>query len=170
MKDADITLGRATADMIRGMTRNKTIPDFVIEGFMDLKVLLDRVSGPINPATIARILLDLGFDARTNKFPEFDPERQYVDSVMGVVDEPQAPIAEDEPETIKLEVPAKAVEPEVIDDIPLKPGADVSFLFKGQDVQASVVSGTREQGELYYTVELEDGSTQIVHEDDLDEV
>lgn len=189
MKDADVVLGRATADMIRGMTRSKTIPDFVIDAFLQLKKLLDRVSGPINPATVARILLDLGFDAETNKFPEVDPEKQYVDSVTGVTDidyEQTAPVVgmakpDFVPDPVEVaaatggtvsepEVPAKVVGPEVIDDIPLKPGADVSFLYKGQQVNASVVSGTREQDELYYTLELEDGTTQIVHEDDVDEV
>jgi recombinational DNA repair protein (RecF pathway) len=155
-KDADAVLGKPTADMIRQMTRSRSIPADVVDVFLTLKKLLDRVSAPLAAGLVAQLLLTAGFNPELNCY---------------VAEQNTSDETADHPAADQIAaLPGESESHSEYEGV-LARGTMVSFLHKRQAANGVILDAERHDGELFYTVEMEDGEAPLlIHEDDLDEV
>jgi len=134
--------------MIRSMLNLKgdeLIPDFVLERFLKIKKLLNRIDGRLTASVMAEALLSLGFDPDLNSFDGTPAEVAKLNVEAPVEPEPEAPAEPEEPEVFPDEIPHNI----------LADGTKVSFSRNGEPTIGEIVGNQVVDEDVFYDVEIE---------------
>lgn len=163
------------------MLNTKNIPDNVIERYAEVKTLMDRIDGHLNPGNLAMIIVS------AKERPISIGEKALAEAVaidvagkVGSLDEPEAKVEIDgdgnlQPDSGATEEEIEQKEPEKASFIPWANGMPVRALHNEEIKDGKIVNVQRPSkiaaevgAEVKLTIEFEGGITETYSEDEVE--
>lgn len=153
-------------DMFKTMLGISEIPDILAERYFLIKKMTDKVNGRLNPADLAEMAIDVGFNPNTKTFePQVNAEGASM--LKNVFSEPTkiTPAVEQKPQTTVAESPLPEIEE---DEGRFTQGARVDVLLLDEIISGTVKRVILKDDDCNYEVELDNGNVVKVSEDEVE--